>query len=70
MGRALTPGTIPAAARLRVNGHGPVSADCGRWPQRSATTVKVSVMARTEAEARRMLDQNPFTPKCAAIRPY
>src|SRR5271155_5276613 len=49
-------GTIPAAARLRVNGHGPVTLTAGVGRE-IGYTVKVSVMARTEAEARRMLDR-------------
>jgi DUF4097 and DUF4098 domain-containing protein YvlB len=49
-------GSIPAAARLRVNGHGPVTLTAGVGRE-IGYTVKVSVMARTEAEARRMLDR-------------
>jgi DUF4097 and DUF4098 domain-containing protein YvlB len=49
-------GTIPAAARLRVNGHGPVTLTAGVGRE-IGYTVKVSVMARTESEARRMLDR-------------
>src|ERR1700683_3155615 len=49
-------GSIPATARLRVNGHGPVTLTAGVGRE-IGYTVKVSVMARTEAEARRMLDR-------------
>jgi DUF4097 and DUF4098 domain-containing protein YvlB len=49
-------GSIPAAVRLRVNGHGPVTLTAGVGRE-IGYTVKVSVMARTEAEARRMLDR-------------
>src|ERR1700719_3935357 len=52
-------GSIPAAARLRVNGHGPVTLTAGVGRE-IGYTVKVSVMARTEAEARRILDQQPI----------
>jgi len=49
-------GSIPAAARLRVNGSGPVTLTAGSGRE-IGYTVKVSVMARSEAEARRMLDR-------------
>ena len=49
-------GSIPAALKLRVNGHGPVTLTTG-GAHDIGYTVKVSVMARTEAEARRMLDR-------------
>jgi DUF4097 and DUF4098 domain-containing protein YvlB len=49
-------GSIPAAVRLRVNGHGPVTLTAGAGRE-IGYTVKVSVTARTEAEARRMLDR-------------
>lgn len=49
--------TLPAGARLRVTGHGPVSVVGGG---RSFTyTMKVTVAARTEAEARRILERVP-----------
>src|SRR5689334_19463216 len=47
-------GTAPAAPRLRVNAHGPVTLEGGT--SRNVTySVKVTVSARTEAEARRVL---------------
>ena len=49
-------GSIPAAVRLRVNGNGPVTLVAGSGRE-IGYTVKVSVMARTESEARRMLDR-------------
>jgi len=49
-------GSIPAAARLRINGNGPVTLTAGSGRE-IGYTVKVSVMARSEAEARRILDQ-------------
>jgi hypothetical protein len=49
-------GTAPAAPRLRVNAHGPVTLEAGN--ARALTySVKVTVSARTEAEARRVLQQ-------------
>jgi hypothetical protein len=47
-------GTAPAASRLRVNAHGPVALE-GGTSRTMSYTVKVSVSARTEAEARRVL---------------
>src|ERR1700728_3452542 len=49
-------GSIPAAIRLRVNGNGPVTLTAGAGRD-IGSTVKVSVMARTENEARRILNQ-------------
>src|SRR5690349_6101506 len=49
-------GTAPAASRLRVNAHGPVALE-GGTSRTMSYTVKVSVSARTEAEARRVLQQ-------------
>jgi len=49
-------GSIPAAARLRVNGNGPVTLTAGSGGE-IGYTVKVGVMARSEAEARRILDR-------------
>src|SRR6185312_3457162 len=49
-------GSIPAAARLRVNGHGPVTVT-GGTSREITYSVKVSVMARSEAEARRIFDR-------------
>src|SRR6185369_5398761 len=47
-------GTAPAGSRLRVNAHGPVSLEGGTSPTLQYV-VKVSISARTEAEARRWL---------------
>jgi len=52
-------GTLPAAAKLRVNGHGPVSLEGGVEKQISYS-VKITVTARTEAEARRILSRFPL----------
>ncbi|MBZ5619929.1 MAG: DUF4097 domain-containing protein [Acidobacteriia bacterium] len=49
-------GTAPVASRLRVNAHGPVTLEGGSAP-RLIYTVTVSVSARSEAEARRWLQQ-------------
>ncbi|HLK63877.1 MAG TPA: hypothetical protein VKU19_10590 [Bryobacteraceae bacterium] len=49
-------GTAPAAARLRVNAHGPVKLQGGTSPNLQYV-VTVTVSARTEAEARRWLQQ-------------
>ena len=45
-------GTVPAASRLRVNAHGPVTLEGGVAKDLSYT-IRLSVNARTEAEARR-----------------
>jgi len=51
-------GTLPACARLRVIGHGPVTVDGG---SRSFTySIRVNVAARSEAEARRVLERLPM----------
>ncbi len=49
-------GTAPAGTRLRVNAHGPVKLEGGSSPDLQYT-VTVTVSARTEAEARRWLQQ-------------
>jgi len=49
--------TLPAAVRIRVNGHGPVSVTGGGHI--FSYTLKVKVAARTEAEARRILERVP-----------
>src|SRR5271157_278602 len=49
-------GTAPAAPRLRVNAHGPVTLEGGVSPNVSYQ-VKVSVKARTAAQAQRILDR-------------
>jgi len=49
-------GTAPAAPRLRVNAHGPVRVSAGTRGNFSYE-VKVSVTARSEAAARRLLQQ-------------
>ncbi|MEO8372292.1 MAG: hypothetical protein ABI806_24105 [Candidatus Solibacter sp.] len=49
-------GTAPAARRLRVNAHGPVSVQAGT-SNNIAFTVRVSVRARTEAEARNVMQR-------------
>jgi hypothetical protein len=46
-------GTAPCGARMRVNAHGPVSLEAGT-SRELAYTVRVTVNARTEAEARRL----------------
>jgi len=52
-------GTLPAAARLRVNGHGPVTVNAGGSAAFSFS-VRLSVRARSEGEARRILDRAPL----------
>src|SRR4051812_3102871 len=47
-------GTQPAAKRLRINAHGPVTLQAGTGTSLTYS-VRVSVRARTEAEARRVL---------------
>ena len=47
--------TLAPASRLRVVGHGPVTVD-GAVSRNLAYTVRVSIAARSEAEARRILD--------------
>ena len=49
-------GAVPAAPRLRVNAHGPVTLE-GGVSHNLSYQVKVSVKARTAAEARRILDR-------------
>src|SRR5690348_14081318 len=49
-------GTGPASARLRVTCQGPVHLEAGSGNDLSYTA-RLSVMARTEAEARRILAQ-------------
>src|SRR5689334_8046687 len=49
-------GTCPAAARLRVNAHGPVKL-VGGVSKDLSYTIRLSVNARTEAEGRRALQQ-------------
>jgi DUF4097 and DUF4098 domain-containing protein YvlB len=51
-------GAMPGGQRLRVNGHGPVTIECG-VSREIVYSVKVSVPARTEAEARRLLARYP-----------
>jgi hypothetical protein len=51
-------GAMTSAARLRVNGHGPVSIEGGASNE-MVYTVKVNVPARTEAEAVRLLARYP-----------
>lgn len=51
-------GTMPRAARLRVNGHGPVTVE-GGVSQEITYTVKLNVPARTAAEAARLLARFP-----------
>ena len=51
-------GTLPAAARLRINGHGPVTLEGGG---RTFTyAIRVSISARSEVEARRLLGRLPM----------
>src|SRR5712672_3199193 len=47
-------GTSPAGRRLRINAHGPVTLQAGIGAALTYS-VRVSVHARTEAEARRVL---------------
>ena len=49
-------GSAPAALRLRVNAHGPVTLE-GGVSQNLSYEVKVSVKARTAAQAHRLLDR-------------
>src|SRR5690242_18553143 len=49
-------GTCPAAARLRVSAHGPVNLEAGTAKELTYT-IRVSVNARSDAEARRLLQQ-------------
>jgi len=48
--------TLPATARLRINGHGPVTVNAGASPS-LIYTVKLSVRTSSETEARRILDR-------------
>jgi len=50
--------TLAAAPKLRILGHGPVTVE-GSASRNVAYTVRISVAARTEAEARRILDAAP-----------
>ncbi|HMC58956.1 MAG TPA: hypothetical protein VKJ01_07185, partial [Candidatus Solibacter sp.] len=54
-------GSAPAGQRLRVNAHGPVTFQGGTFQGSAANrlqyTVRVSVMARTEAQAQRVLER-------------
>ena len=52
-------GTLPAAARLRVNGNGPVNITGGQSSRQISYTVTVTVAARSEAQARRILERLP-----------
>jgi hypothetical protein len=52
-------GTLPAAARLRVNGNGPVNITGGQSSRQISYTITVSVAARNEAQARRILERLP-----------
>jgi hypothetical protein len=59
-GWALTyQGTLPAAPRLRINGHGPVTLE-GGTAQTFIYSVRLSVAARSAAEARSMLRHAPL----------
>jgi len=59
-GWALTQsGTVPAAARLRIEGHGPVTLQAGA-ARTFEYTVRLSVAAGSAAEARRILARAPF----------
>src|SRR5512133_3381464 len=49
-------GNVAAARRLRVNAHGPVSVQAG-VANNISFTVRVSVRARTEAEARNVMQR-------------
>jgi len=52
-------GTLPAAPRLRINGHGPVTLQGGAG-RSFVYTVRLSVAARSEAEARSILVRAPL----------
>ena len=51
-------GSVPAARTLRINGSGPVTLE-GGTAQTFLYTVRLSVAARSEAEARSMLARAP-----------
>ena len=51
-------GTLPDAPRVRINGHGPVTLDAGG--RVFTYSIRVSVAARTEAEARRLFERLPM----------
>jgi DUF4097 and DUF4098 domain-containing protein YvlB len=51
-------GTLPTCSRLRVIGHGPVAVDGGS--RAFSYSIRVSVNARSEAEARRILERLPM----------
>src|SRR5215469_14582226 len=51
-------GALPSAPRLRINGHGPVTLDAGGHG--FTYSIRVSVAARSEAEARRLFDRLPL----------
>jgi DUF4097 and DUF4098 domain-containing protein YvlB len=51
-------GTLPACSRLRVIGHGPVTVDGGS--RTFSYSIRVTVAARSEAEARRILERLPM----------
>src|SRR4051812_39075198 len=49
-------GTAPVSGRLRVNAHGPVNLEAG-VAKALTYTIRVSVDARSEVEARRLLER-------------
>src|ERR1039458_281993 len=49
-------GAVPAGRRLRINAHGPVSVQAGA-AKNISYTVHLSVRARTEAEARNVIER-------------
>jgi hypothetical protein len=51
-------GTLPKATRLRINGHGPVTLDAGGHS--FTYSIRVSIAARSEAEARRLFERLPL----------
>src|ERR1041384_1990483 len=55
-GERIIYGAAPAGSRLRVNAHGPVTLEGGVSKDLSYT-IRVSVNARSESEARRLLQQ-------------
>lgn len=59
-------GSLPAARTLRINGHGPVTLE-GGTSQAFVYTVRLSVAARSEAEARTLLVHSPLTVKRGQI---
>jgi hypothetical protein len=49
--------TAPAKPRVRINAHGPVTIEGNSSPTQFSFTVKLAVRARTQAEARVLLER-------------